>query len=497
MNVKSIYNKIVGSGNQEKIIKGVFWSFLGTFISKGFAFIALFLVARFLSVQEYGKLGLLQSYINTFTLFSLASFGVTATKYLAVYNNEDKRKASEIFSLTRIFVFILSTFILVLSIIFNDTICEYIVGDPKLKTEVLICGAAIYFSSLNGLQVGALAGLQNFKSISIVNIVNGVLSLPLIIISAYHYGIKGVVVSLAIINFSIWACSAILLKKELLKNKLFFTVKNLRKHFDTLYHFSLPSFLSSIMLAPVVLICNSFLIKYNTEGYYELGIYNAAYNFSQVGTILIGIIGQVFYPMAMQNFGKNNRKFDFFNINNSYIIGILIFLPIIVLPDLFAGFYGIKYQKSSMYFSMIYIGLSSIVISQKQGIARNFAAGNFMWFSVFSNMLWAVSTILFSYFLVQKGSIGRSFSLFIGYLINTIFFIPFYINRKLINKDLFLTREHLAIVALIILGIVSFILISSAWIRLFVILIILLLSAYTFFVWYKNFIYKIEPDEEN
>jgi len=496
MNIKSVYNKIVGSGNQEKIIKGIFWSFLGTFISKGFAFIALFLVARLLSVQEYGKLGLLQSYINTFTLFSLASFGVTATKYLAVYNNEDKRKASEIFSLTRIFVFVLSTLILIFSYIFNDVICEYIVGDPNLKLEVLICSGAIYFSSLNGLQVGALAGLQNFKSISIVNIVNGVLSLPLIIASAYYYGIKGVVVSLTIVNFSIWICSAILLKKELIKNQLFFTAKNLRKHFDTLYHFSLPSFLSSIMLAPVVLICNSFLIKYNPTGYYELGIYNAAFNFSQVGTILIGIMGQVFYPMAMQNFGKNNRKFDFFNINNSYIIGIFIFLPILCIPDLFAGFYGFKYKNSSMYFSMIYIGLSSIVISQKQGIARNFAAGNFMWFSVFSNMLWAISTILFSYFLVQKGSMGRSFSLFIGYLINTVFFIPFYIKKKLINKDLFLTKEHLAIITLIGLAIVSFILISSVVIRLFVMLIILLFSGYVFFVWYKNFVSKIKIDEE-
>ncbi|WP_312993429.1 oligosaccharide flippase family protein [Chryseobacterium flavum] len=488
MNIKSVYKKIVGSGSQEKIIKGVFWSFLGTLISKGFAFIALFLVARILSVQEYGKLGLLQSYINTFTLFSLASFGVTATKYLAIYNNEDKKKASEIFSLTRIFVFILSSFILILSYFFNDAICEYIVGDPNLKSEVLICGAAIYFSSLNGLQVGALAGLQNFKSISIVNIVNGVLSLPLIIISAYHYGIKGVVVSLAIINFSIWACSAILLKKELLKNQLFFTVKNLRKHFDTLYHFSLPSFLSSIMLAPVVLICNSFLIKYNTAGYYELGIYNAAFNFSQVGTILIGIIGQVFYPMAMQNFGKNNRKFDFFNINNSYIIGILIFLPIVSLPDLFAGFYGIKYENNNMYYSVMFVGLSSIVIAQRQGIARNFAAGNFMWFSVFSNLIWAATTILSCYLLISKGSIGRSLAFFIGYITNTILFIPFYINKKLIDKKLLLSKEHLLLIFCILISNLIFTLIDNLFFRIIITIVFLVLCLMIFKNWFKSYI---------
>ncbi|WP_345992282.1 oligosaccharide flippase family protein [Chryseobacterium sp. Chry.R1] len=488
MNIKSVYNKIVGSGNQEKIIKGVFWSFLGTLISKGFAFLALFLVARLLTVQDYGKLGLLQSYINTFTLFSLASFGVTATKYLAVYNNEDKKKASEIFSLTRIFVFGLSTLILILSYFFNDAICEYIVGDPKLKIEVLICSAAIYFSSLNGLQVGALAGLQNFKSISIVNIVNGVLSLPLIIASAYYYGIKGVVVSLAIVNFSIWICSAFLLKKELIKNQLYFTFKNLKQHFDTLYHFSLPSFLSSIMLAPVVLICNSFLIKYNTTGYYELGIYNAAFNFSQVGTILIGVMGQVFYPMAMQNFGKNNKKFNFFNINNSYIIGIIIFLPIISLPDLFASFYGVKYENQSMYYSVMYVGLSSIVIAQRQGIARNFAAGNFMWFSVFSNLVWAVSTIFSCYLLISKGSVGRSLAFFIGYITNTLLFIPFYINKKLIEKELLLSKEHLLLVLCIIASNLVFVFIDNIFLRIIISVISLIICLMIFKVWFKNYI---------
>ena len=488
MKLKFLYQKIIGSANQEKIVKGVFWSFLGTFISKGFVFIALFLVARMLKVEEYGKLGLLQSYINTFTLFSLASFGVTATKYLAIYNNEDKSKASEIFSLTRIFVSILSTVILILSLIFNDIICEYIVGDIKLKIEVLVCSLAIYFSSLNGLQVGALAGLQNFRSISIVNILNGILSLPLIIGSAYYYGIIGVVISLAIINFSIWLCSAILLRKELFKNRLYFTIKGLRKHFNTLYHFSLPSFLSSIMLAPVVLICNSFLIKYNPAGYYELGIYNAAYNFSQFGLIMIAVIGQVFYPMAMQNFGKNNRKFDFFNINNSYIIGIIIFIPILTLPDLFASFYGIKYENENMHSTIIFIALSSIVIAQRQGIARNFAASNFMWYSVLSNLIWAVTTIVACYLLISKGSVGRSLAFFIGYITNTILFIPFYLQKKLLNKKLLISKDHLLLILCIFLTSLLFILVNNIFLRIFASVLLLVLCLNIFKNWFNNYV---------
>lgn len=487
MNLHSIYKKILGTGNQKKIVKGVFWSFLGTLISKGFIFIALFLVARILSVDEYGKIGLLQSYINTFSMLSLASFGVTATKYLALYSENEKLKASQIYTLTRSAVFIIALTILVFSIIFNSSIGAYVVGNQSMSNEVLLCAFAIFFSSLNGLQTGALAGLENFKSISIVNMVNGLLSLPLILFSAYHYGVLGVTVSFVLINFSIWLCSAILLQKELNRKNIEFTTKGLKEHLETVYNFTLPSFISSVMLSPVVLICNSMLIKHSAKGYYELGIYNASFNFSQVATLLLGVIGQVTYPMAIKNFGRENKKFDFFNINQSYIIVILIFLPIIIFPDIFSGLYGDKYQNNEMYISLMFVSLSTIIIGQRQGIARNFAAGNFMWFSVFSNFVWAITSILFCYLLLDYGAIGRAAGFFLGYLINTIVFIPFYLNKKLIQRDLLVSPANLALIFILALSYLSFVYVENYFARAGITIIMLLFSVLSFYKWFKSY----------
>jgi O-antigen/teichoic acid export membrane protein len=488
LNITALYKKVLGSGNQQKIIKGVFWSFLGTLISKGFVFISLFLVARILTVDDYGRLGLLQSYINTFTTISLASFGITATKYLALYAETDKKKASEIYSLTRISVFLLAVLILVLSLIFNKQVSGYIVGNQKMSKEVFLCAFAIFFSSLNGLQTGALAGLENFKSISYVNMVNGILSLPLILFAAYKFGVYGVVIALVIINFSIWLCSAVLLQKELDKKQIKFTVKHLQKHLETVYNFTLPSFISSIMLSPVVLICNSMLIKNHINGYYQLGIYNATFNFSQVATLLLGVIGQVTYPLAMKNFGKDNKKFDFFNINQSYVIGVLLFLPILILPDIFSSLYGGKYQNGDMYLTLIIVSLSTIIIAQRQGIARNFAAGNFMWFSVFSNMTWAVITIIACYLLIDYGAIGRAVGFLIGYFLNTIIFIPFYLKKGLISKKLIISKEHLFLVIIIMLSCLTFRYIDNILLRVLIIFSFISMSLLTFYKWYNSYI---------
>lgn len=480
----------MGSGHQQKVIKGILWSFLGTLISKGFIFIALFIVARILSVAEYGKLGLLQSYINTFTTLSLASFGVTATKYLALYAESDKKKASEIYSLTRLAVFLIALLILILSLIFNKQVGIYIVGSQNMSEEVFLCAFAIFFSSLNGLQTGALAGLENFKSISIVNMINGIFSLPLILISAYSFGIHGVVVSLVIINFSIWLCSAFLLQKELNKKEIKFTIKEIKEHWKTVYNFTLPSFISSVMLSPVILICNSLLIKNHTNGFYQLGVYNATFNFSQLVTLLLGVVGQVMYPLAIRNFGKQNKKFEFVNILQPYLIGLFICVPILTLPDMFASLFGMKYNSKLMYYTTIIVVLFTLVNSQKLGIARNFAAGNYMWFSVFSNGFWAFVAISGCYFLIKYGAIGRSLGFLTAYILNFVLFIPYFIKNKLVDRDLIMSKYNLYIYMVVIFCIGTYILNWSLFARITLALLALLIIMYIFKLWYINFLKK-------
>jgi len=392
--IKNI-NSLLRKGSNEtsrKITKGLIWTFLGTAISKSFFLIAFVIIARILSVEDYGKIGLLRSFINTFTFFSLASFGVTANKYLAINKDNNKILASRIYSSTRLFVFILSLFILVTSIIFLEPITLYIVGDMSLKIEVLLSSIIIFFASLNGLQMGALSGLEKFDKISYVHIINGLLSLPLLCLGAYFYGVLGVVIALLIVNIAIWFCSAILLHKALKSFSITFRLDDYAESFKIIKSFTLPSFLSGIVMSPVILYCNSLLVNYSSNGFEELGFYNAAFLYSSIVSIFIGIVGQVFYPFSMRFFNKKNVKFDFINILGSYMIGIILCFPLLCFPDLFMRIFGENYSNNAI--TLIFVILSTIVIAHRQGISRNFAAGNYMWWSLLSNFFWAINVIL-------------------------------------------------------------------------------------------------------
>lgn len=483
-------NKLFGQGTQSKIISGILWSFIGTMISRGFILLSLFLVARFLSVEDYGKVSIIRSFITTFTLFSLGSFGITATKYLALYANNDEKTASEIFSLTRIIVFATSFITLIFSIAFKKYLTVKIIGDPSLENEFVVSLIAIFFAALNGLQTGALTGLESFKSSSIVNIVNGFLTLPIVIYGAKFYGTFGVITALAIVNFLIWICSAYYLLKETKKHHIYFTLKNLKKHWNTVLHFSLPSFLSSLMLSPVVLICNTIMINNLSKGYEQLAYYNAAFNYSQLGLVLVGILGQVFYPYTMKFFEKNNKKFDFIDLVNPYFVSIFISLPILFFPDVFASFYGAKYENFDNYLSITFIVFSLIMNSQTLGVARYYAASNNMWIGFVGNLIWGIIAILLSQLLVDYGAYGRALAFTLSYIVNTIntlYLLPKLFKKKIFNLDVLSNGYNLLILLVLVINALFYYYITdSYWIRGIAFILSNIVILYIFYKWYLS-----------
>lgn len=481
------FNDILSYFKSSKILKGIIWTFLGTLAAKGFGFLAIFIVARQLSVDDFGSVGVLQSYITTFTLFSLASFGVTATKYIAVTIDVDIKKTSEIFSLIRISSGILAVIVLIASLLFNKQLCFLLTGGGVNSEAMFICSIAVFFASLNGLQIGALTGLESFKSVSIVNIVNGIISFPLIIILTKYFQVKGFAIAVLITSFSIWLCSAILVQSLLKKRKVYFSLKNIKNNLDVIWKFSLPAFISSLLVNPVVLICNSILIKNNKNGLYEMGIFNASNNYSQISLILLGIIGQVFYPYAMKNFGQGNKKFDFVNIVHPLFFGLMICLPTIFLPELFSSLFGSKYHNNDMYLATVIVSGFTVINAQKQGIARNFAAGNFMWFSVISNGFWGLVAIGFSYGLVDMGAIGRGIAFFAAYFLNTVLFIPYFIKNNLVERRLVLSWYNLFYLLIAIGGGTLYFIHISLFFRVLLLLFSILLIIYTMRKWYLSY----------
>lgn len=486
-----LQNLFSGDSLQAKISKGIVWSFLGTLISKGAMLLALVLVARFISVEEYGQVGVIRNAIGTFAAFSVMSFGVTATKYLAIYKDSDSVRAEKILTFTRSFVLASSIVISIGIYFFADLIALEMMNDETLAYYVQLSSAAIFFTALNGYQNGLLAGLEKFKEISMINIVNGLLTFPILIIAAYYWKVYGVVIGLMTISFLTWLMSDFYVRSAMKASSLNYRFRGISTELPTIVNFALPSFLSGISVAPAILMTN-VILAHQPNGYYQLGIFNAAYFFSVITSTINGVIGQVLYPYAMQQFKKDNRKFEYFNIISPWIIGIVLNLPLIFFPDLMVIFFGSKYDTEDFKISVMLVALFSIIIAHRAGIARNFAAADLMWWSVFSNGFWGIALILLSYYFASYGAIGITTSFLLAYILNSLIFLPLYLNKGLVNKMLLISKPSLIAWFLLLLSPSVYYLSEYVFVKLVFLIIFFSIIFTSFLVLWEKTLHEID-----
>ncbi|QOD59678.1 oligosaccharide flippase family protein [Polaribacter haliotis] len=485
--IKKKLNNLLKSDLQAKIAKGVFWSFLGTFISRGFTFIAYILIANSIDIKAYGEIGILKSIIITFSLFSLASFGITATRYISIYKETDLSKVKRILSLTYYLTIGISLLMLLGIIFFSKSFSTELLGSENFKTETIIISFAIFFSALNGFQNGALGGFEKFKNISTVNIASGILAIPLLFVLTKFYGVVGFCIGISIQYFFLFLYSSFFLNKAMKENKISFITKNIFDEIKIIKKFSIPSFLGGFIISPTILICNTILVK-SKGGFVSMGIYEAAFNFSIVAMTFNSMIGQVLYPYAVKMFDKKNQKFDFLNLNMPWIIGIFLGLFLIYLPDVFSLIFDEQYHNESMYRTVSCIAVFIIFISHRQGISRNLAAINKMWYGLLDNLIWAFLAVGFTFLLVDKGASGRAFAFVLAYLINSIIVLPLYINKKVFHKDFILSKESVGLWLLICVSFCTVLVDLNILIRLLLLISSLFLLVLISYKWYLRFL---------
>jgi O-antigen/teichoic acid export membrane protein len=215
-----------------------------------------------------------------------------------------------------------------------------------------------------------------------------------------------------------------------------------------------------------------------------MAIYEAAFNFSIVAMTFNSMIGQVIYPFAVRLFNKNNNKFNFFNLNAPWLIGVFLSLFLIFLPDIFSMIFDEKYHNIKMYNTVSCIAIFIIFISHRQGISRNLAAINKMWYSFFDNFIWSILAVLFTYFLVYEGSLGRALAFIGAYFVNSFIVLPFYVNKKVFNKDFIYSRESILIWLLVLISFTTIFLNLDLFCRLLLLLTSLLLLSFISIKWF-------------
>ncbi|MBP2047061.1 oligosaccharide flippase family protein [Methanobacterium aggregans] len=468
-----------------KLIYGIFWNLISALASQGFPMIAAIIAARLLGKFGYGQLGMINSTVILFSTFAGLGLGITATKYIAQLHQTDPERTGRIMGLTNLFGLASGVVMCIILFVMAPWLAANTLAAPDLAPALRIASILLIFNTMVGIQSGSIAGFGAFKDLARIAIFQGVISASLTVTGVYFFGLTGAVTAMvinSIINFILYKLTINNLVKRF-KISISY-IKSWREK-DVIWKLSLPSMLSSVMVGPVIWIANVIIIN-TPGGYGQLGLFNAADQWRTALAFLPSVIGGVLLPMVSANINKENKALETVNVLTSWVLVIIIALPLISFPEIIAFFYGQGYFSTVFLQSLAIMMFISCITSYKEGIARKLIAKNLMWWGFLSNLIWGILFIVAIMFFKNLGSLGLAVSYLISYAINTIIFVPFYLSRKVVPRDLILSKEVLLVWIVLIVQTIITLIGVSLWIRFIFLMISIVILIFSFYrIWSK------------
>ncbi len=302
------------------------WSFLSAFIARGANLAALVICARVLPQDQFGQVAIIQSTVGMFAPIAGLGLAMTTTKFLAEYRDTDPARAGRILALSLVAAAIAGLLLTGALIWLAPLLAVRGFSSPGLSQQLIQASGLLALGVFEAVQTGALTGLEAFARIAKLSIWNGLLSIPFVAFLAYSYGASGAIAGLTVsVGFSC-VLNGIALAGECRKWSIRPSLTGISAERRMLLTFSLPSYFSGIVVAPVTWLSSAMLVN-QPGGFSEMALFTAADRFRFLLIFLPLAVSRIAVP-ALSRFrasGNHSGYQDAFRWNLGF--GLFATIP--------------------------------------------------------------------------------------------------------------------------------------------------------------------------
>jgi O-antigen/teichoic acid export membrane protein len=204
-----------------------------------------------------------------------------------------------------------------------------------------------------------------------------------------------------------------------------------------IWSFSVPATISGLLVIPVVWLGNALLVN-QTNGYSELGLFNAANQWRQFIIIIPNILSNVMLPIFSESYGQENfsafRKTLSINLKTTWSVALPACVAVIGFSWPLATLFGAQYEDSVPLIDLLMITAFLNILNNVVGTAL--AASGRMWTGTIFNLAWAIVLIVCAVFLTPiYGGKGLAFSYLIAYVLHSSWQM-IYVELKMVRSSI-------------------------------------------------------------
>jgi O-antigen/teichoic acid export membrane protein len=425
---EGLWTRLESSPVGERLLRGAFWSVMGTLVARALGLAAAILAARVVGKMVYGELGIIQSTVGM--LGTLAGFGMstTASKFVAELRTKDPARAGRIIALSSLTSWGISLVLAALLIIFSPWLCQHTFVAPQLTGFVRLSAPLLVLGGINGAQLGVLLGFEAFKSIARVNCLTGLLNFPLVVGGALLFGLPGIICGMVLAQ----ACGCLLnlraLQGQAREYKVAISYSSCTAELPILWQFSIPAVLTEIMISAVGWATATMLVR-QLNGYSEMGAFSAANQWFNAAFWLPMMIGGVALPMISERLGAEDNHNSIKLLWLSVKINAVVVVPIVVFGCLASPFIMASYGKGfrSAWPTLVAVLMTAGILSLEFPLGQFLSASGRMWLGFSSNLGWGVVFFGANAVLLKWGSLGLASARLLAYSAHAIFIFAYVI----------------------------------------------------------------------
>lgn len=402
---------------RRELISGAWWSLLAAFISRGSNLAGLIICARVLSQARFGEVAIIQSTVGMFGPVAGLGLAMTTTKFLAEYRDADRARAGRILTLSLMAAAAAGLLMTGGLILFAPLIAARGLAAPGMEVHLIRASGLLFFGVIDSVQTGALTGLEAFSRIARLSAWSGFLSIPLIAVLTLAFGLPGAIAGLTLSLVLSCILNAIALKRECAHYGIRMSVNGVLSESRILMTFSLPSYLSGIIVAPTTWITSALLVR-QANGFAEMGIFSAADRFRFMLVFVPLAVSRIAVP-ALSRFRSTGdvtgyRKALRFNT----LFGLIVTVVPALLGAAAAGplmsLFGKSFERGWTTLAILAVSAVPTVMNTQLGAAL--LSNNRAWTRMAADVVLVIGFLSSAWILIPRwGANGLAAAYAIGY----------------------------------------------------------------------------------
>lgn len=399
---------------------GATWNLVASIFNQGSVFAINIIIARLLGRTIFGEYTIILITLMTISLIAQVSTGVTATRYLAELRVRDRDKAGRILGLCTIVSAAMATLAVILLYILAPWLSTTILKAPHLCTGLRIGGGFLFFAVINGYQIGALAGLENFKNLAKAGLFNAGFLVSVSGLGAWHWGVNGALSGFAISAMINWLIHQHFLRAASRAQGISASYHGLWRERQVLTNFALPAALSGFISMPALWLANIFLVR-SPNGYNEMAMYSAAMNIRTLIILLPRNINNVSCSILNYQKGVVNeieyRRTYWINLIITSVLVLAGGIVVYFAGQKILGLFGKNFEEASpVLLILLFSGLIEIVAISLYQVMQT---KKMMWLTLFGVAIPNFFTLVTLAYLITPhlGAIGLAWAYTAGWAI--------------------------------------------------------------------------------